>query len=148
VYDTQGRDDFVLTMLRLAAERDVLKVVDDQLGSPTWARSIADATAQALLLVRQMKVAPGIYNLAALGAVSRFDFTARLLERTRAMRTDRPAAKLQPIDTSEFPLPAVRPLNSVLTTDKIVAAGVPMTTWQEQLDGFVSELGFPPGTRG
>ena len=125
-----------MAMLRLAAERDTLRVVDDQFGSPTSALAIAEATAQVVNRVRAMKTAHGIYNLAALGSVSRFDFTARLLDRTRALREPRETAVLQPTKTAEFPLPATRPLNSVLDSGKIVCAGVRLSTWQEQLDAF------------
>ena len=140
VYDTGGRDDFVLAMLRLAAERETLRVVDDQFGSPTSAVAIADATCQMLSGGRAMSMAPGIYNLAALGAVNRADFTSRLLERTRALRRSDAPAVLEPIKTAEFPLPATRPLNSVLDSGKIVSAGVRLSSWQEQLDEFASGL--------
>ena len=144
VYDTEGRDDFVLTMLRLAAEQDGLQVVDDQVGSPTWARPIAEAAVQALVLVRAMKAAPGIYNLAATGSVSRHEFTARLLDLTTGLRGDRPPPRLAAIKTDQFPLVATRPLNSVLCSDKVHRVGVSLTSWEEQLAGFVSELAGRP----
>jgi dTDP-4-dehydrorhamnose reductase len=142
VYDAQGRDDFVLTMLRLAAERDELRVVDDQLGSPTWAKALAEGAVQALVLVRHMKAAEGLYNLAAQGGVSRFDFTARMLELTQALRSRHAAPALHAIKTSEFPLVARRPLNSVLATGRLAAAGVFPGSWQEHLDGFIETLGI------
>jgi dTDP-4-dehydrorhamnose reductase len=141
VYDTVGREDFVLAMLRLAAERESVNVVDDQLGCPTWANALAETAAQALTLTRAMKAAPGLYNLAALGAVSRFDFAARLLELTPTLRAGRARTALHAIKTSEFPLVARRPLNSALASDRIASAGVRLASWEDQLQGFVRVLG-------
>jgi dTDP-4-dehydrorhamnose reductase len=141
VYDTRARN-FVLTMLRLAAERDRLEVVDDQTGSPTWARSIGEATCGLLRDLGRAKAAPGIYNLAALGAVSRYDFTARIMEGSRRLRPGRALPALEPIKTRDFPLVATRPLNSVLACAKWTETfGGGLSTWQEQLDACLAELG-------
>jgi dTDP-4-dehydrorhamnose reductase len=141
VYDTRARN-FVLTMLRLAAERDHLEVVDDQTGSPTSARSIAEATCGLLRDLGRAKAASGIYNLAAQGAVSRSDFTARIMEGSRRLRPGRSLPALEPIKTRDFPLVATRPLNSVLVCGKWTETfGIALSTWQEQLDACLAELG-------
>ena len=141
VHDTRARN-FVLTMLRLAAERDHLEVVDDQTGSPTWARSIGEATCGLLRDVDRAKAAAGVYNLAALGAVSRYDFTVRIMEGSRRLRPGRALPVLKPIKTRDFPLVATRPLNSVLSCAKWTETfGVALKPWQEQLDGCLADLG-------
>jgi dTDP-4-dehydrorhamnose reductase len=129
VYDVRGRN-FLLTMLALAAERDVLHVVDDQVGSPTWARAIAEETAHILRDVGRARDASGIYNVAAQGAVSRYDFTRRALELAEAARQPR----LARIATPDFPLPAARPLNSVLDCAKLRSTfDVEGSGWEHQL---------------
>lgn len=139
VYDTRARN-FVLTMLRLAAEREELRVVDDQVGSPTWARSIAETTAAILRDIPRARAAAGVYNLSALGAVSRHDFTQRMLELTRDLRST-PAPRLVRFKTTDFPLPAARPLNSALDNTKLAATfAVPLTDWETQLRGCLRSL--------
>jgi dTDP-4-dehydrorhamnose reductase len=138
VYDARRRN-FLLTMLDLAAERDVLHVVNDQVGSPTWARAIAEATTDILRDVGRAREASGIYNIAAQGAVSRYDFTRRAIEiaHTVGIGTGRP--RIARIDTADFPLPARRPLNSVLDSRKLHSTfGLQLSTWEEQLRGCLT----------
>jgi len=131
VYDVRGRN-FVNTMLRLAAECEELRVVDDQRGSPAWARSIAEVTVAILRNPARVRDAAGIYNLASRGSVTRYDFTRRTLDLTREERTAQP--RLTRIKTSDFPLPAARPLNSVLDTARLAASfSVPIDDWETQL---------------
>ncbi len=120
VYGTAGKN-FLLTMQKLAAERDEIKVVDDQIGAPTWCRVIATATARILTRVNAKDVdtstVSGIYNLSAQGSTSWHGFAAAILAET----PDAPGkqrTKLTPIPTSDYPLPAARPLNSILSHDK------------------------------
>jgi dTDP-4-dehydrorhamnose reductase len=132
VYDVRGRN-FVNTMLRLAAEQDELRVVDDQRGSPTWALSIAQATVSILGNLDLAKDAAGTYNLAARGDVTRYDFTRRTLELTRSERNAEP--RLTRIKTADFPLPAARPLNSVLDSSKLTRTfPVALQDWDTQLE--------------
>jgi dTDP-4-dehydrorhamnose reductase len=140
VYDVRGRN-FLLTILELAAERDVLRVVDDQVGSPTWASAIAQTTACLLGDVARARDASGVYNLAAEGAVSRFDFARRVLELEPASNAGGSRPRLVRISTSEFPLPARRPLNSVLDNRKLTSTfDVRPATWEHQLRACVREL--------
>src|ERR1700678_4027208 len=117
VYGARGAN-FLLTMLRLAKERPELRIVDDQTGSPTSSVSIAQATAQVLAQV----LAPegdglagrsGVYHLTNSGATTWFGFAKAFLSRQTA------CPKLTPISTTEYPLPARRPMNSVLSCEKL-----------------------------
>lgn len=140
VYDVRARN-FVLSMLRLAATHSELNVVDDQIGSPTWARSLAETTCALVRNVANAKAATGVYNLAALGSISRYDFTRRMIALTQELRPGRPAPRLIRIKTRDFPVPAPRPLNSVLDNSKLLGAfDVPLPDWDAQLRGCLAEL--------
>ncbi len=140
VYDLRGRN-FLLTMLALAAERHVLHVVDDQMGSPTWAYAIADATADILRDLGRARDASGIYNLASQGSVSRFAFTERALALANDLQTGSARPRLDRIKTADFPLPAPRPLNSVLDSRKLQSTfGLRLSTWEQQLRGCLAAL--------
>lgn len=144
VYDTRARN-FVLTMLRLAAAGNALDVVDDQIGSPTSARAIAQATCALLRDPDRARSNAGIYNLAATGAVSRYDFTREMIEMTSRLREGRAAPRLDRIRTADFPLPAVRPLNCVLDSTKLMNTfDVPLADWQSQLRECLA--GLDPAT--
>lgn len=132
VYGARGKN-FLLTMLRLAREREELKVVDDQHGAPTWSRAIAEASAQALA-VSFRHPAPeslwGTYHLTCAGRTTWHGFTRAILDAARLPKTP----KLEPIPTSAYPLPARRPANSVLSNAKLAAAfGLALPDWQEAL---------------
>jgi len=134
--------NFVLTMLKLAREKRELAVVDDQVGSPTWARSLAAATAD---LLRQDKLArknPGIYHLSAQGYTTRFDFARRIFEIAREVSpTFTAAPALRPITSAEYPLPATRPLNAATSKEKVKRVfGVEMPGWELELRSCLQEL--------
>lgn len=134
VYSTRGQN-FLLTMQRLASERDELRVVDDQIGAPTWARAIAGATA--LVVARQWPVgavapalAPvsGTYHLAAGGRTSWHGFATAIV----AHGEHRP--RIVPIPTDAFPTPAARPAFSVLDCAKASRVlGIALPPWEAQL---------------
>jgi dTDP-4-dehydrorhamnose reductase len=135
VYGARGKN-FLLTILRLAKERDELKIVDDQIGAPTWSRMIAEATAQILAQsVLPMPHHPlpitgvsGIYNLTAAGRTSWCGFTRAILENARA------GTRVNPIPTTDYPLPAPRPLFSLLASDKLTETfGVKLPSWEDSL---------------
>ena len=137
VYANRGRN-FLNTMERLAAERDHLSIVDDQIGNPTWARSLADATAQILAVswaqggVAALERVGGTYHLACTGAASWFQFAGAIF----APRADQglPVPRLQPITTPEYPTRAKRPAWSVLDCQKAYATfGVQLPAWQTAL---------------
>lgn len=116
--------NFVKTILRLAREKDTLRVVDDQIGSPTPAALIADVTALALAHLRQHEITEGaqIFHLCAANPLSWYRFAVTIVEQAHALRlaglTLRPEA-IVPITTQEYPLPAPRPANSRLDCRKL-----------------------------
>lgn len=113
--------NFAKTMLRLARERDALRVVADQVGAPTTAALIADVTAQIVRRHRVQAAPAGIYHLAAAGETSWRDYAVEVLRCAQTLGVElkvRPD-DVQGIATSEYPLPAPRPANSRLDTAKL-----------------------------
>ncbi|BCJ09559.1 dTDP-4-dehydrorhamnose reductase [Mitsuaria sp. RG] len=117
VYSLHGRN-FLLTMQRLLQERAQLKVVDDQIGAPTWAATIAAST-RALIERWQNGQAGawGTYHLTAQGETSWFGFAQAIGEQLKIRGL--PCAELLPIPSSEYPTPAKRPLNSRLDCSRL-----------------------------
>ena len=143
VYGSRGRN-FLLTMLRLAKERKELKVVDDQVGAPTSARLIAEATAGTIaknyaggrLDIDGFREMGGLYHLTAAGRTTWFGFAQAIL----VGRED--VAKVLPIPTSAYPTPARRPQNSVLDNSKLEGQfGVALPDWKVGLKLCLEELG-------
>lgn len=128
VYGLRGKN-FLRTILRLAEEREELRIIEDQFGAPTWSRLIAEATAVAL--GRQQPV-EGLYHLASGGSTSWHGFTKAILARSRNLRTREPV--LTAIPTHEYPLPAARPHNSRLRCDRLAQqASIQLPDWQDAL---------------
>lgn len=145
VFGAHGAN-FVKTMLRLAAERDTLKVVADQFGAPTSAALIADVTAQIIGQYQRAGSAPfpfGLYHLAASGVTTWFDLARTVVEAAhRAGKSLRltPEA-INPITTAEYPLPATRPANSRLSTQRVQRAfGLRLPPWQDGLDHVLHQI--------
>jgi dTDP-4-dehydrorhamnose reductase len=139
VYGARGRN-FLRTIQRLASERDELRIVDDQVGSPTWSRMIAEVTGQVLA---QLSGRDGLsvretYHLSALGHVSWCGFAQAVIEK---LELPFDLKNLHPITTEEYPLPAPRPKNSVLSKDKLKGDfGIEPPDWEESLDLVVEEI--------
>jgi dTDP-4-dehydrorhamnose reductase len=134
------RTNFVLSILRLAQEREEFAVVDDQVGSPTWARALANSTAQLLSDPMRLREETGLYHLSAVGRVSRFDFATKIIEMARA-QGETYRARIRRTATADYPLPAARPLNCVLSTVKIKRAlGVEMPHWISQLEACLAAI--------
>jgi dTDP-4-dehydrorhamnose reductase len=133
VYGTRGQN-FLLTMLRLGRERRALRVVDDQIGAPTWCRMIAEATAPLCRdLLAGAGLASGVYHLPAGGSTSWFGFAKEIFDRAKELLPGGPPS-LEPIPTEAYPTPARRPAYSVLSGAKIAAAaGIALPHWREQL---------------
>ena len=137
------RHNFLLTMLRLARERDTLRVVNDQFGSPTWVRRVSDTTQLMIRLSLEaqaidLAIPNGIYHVAASGVTSWHGFAAAIIEGT----TDaaRRANQVEPVTSAEFRAPAKRPAYSVLAHDKIESAlNLKMSDWQSQLQDCIQE---------
>lgn len=145
VYAARGKN-FLRTMLRLGAERDALRVVDDQIGSPTPAVWIAAATA-ALLARRDAMPesardqASGIYHLVAAGQCSWFAFAQAIFERAHALHLLDKVPRVEPIASSEYPTPAARPAWSVLETSRLARDyGLRLPAWQDGLDVVMADI--------
>ena len=124
VYGLHGKN-FLRTIQRLSAEREELRVVDDQIGAPTWSRMIAETTALAL----HGLYTSGLYHLSAAGSASWHGFAQAILD-AQYWR-----GKLVPIRTSEYPLPARRPMNSVLDNGKLARDfALASPDWRAALD--------------
>ncbi|MBH3409887.1 dTDP-4-dehydrorhamnose reductase [Pseudomonas putida] len=132
VYSLYGRN-FLLTMQRLLQEKPQLRVVDDQVGAPTWATTIAVATRQ--LIARWQagqRGAWGTYHLTAQGETSWFGFAQAIGEQLKARGL--PCAELVPIASSEYPPPARRPANSRLDCSRLAGEwDVHLPHWQQAL---------------
>lgn len=117
VYSLHGKN-FLLTMQRLLQEREEMRVVADQIGAPTWAGSIARATAELIQHWQNGQAGPwGTYHLSGLGETSWFGFASAIGEQLRVQ--GKPCANLQPIPSSAYPTPAQRPLNSRLDCSRL-----------------------------
>jgi len=117
VYSMRG-DSFVTKVLKWSREKEELMIVDDQIGNPTWARSLAEITAQMLVkgdddIRGWMKERKGIYHLAGDGFASRYEWAKAILENDPS-KTEQKTKKVTPMKTSSFPTPATRPLFSAL----------------------------------
>lgn len=141
VYGARGRN-FLLTILRLAAEKPELRIVDDQIGAPTASFEIAAATVA--IARRWMGAAgaedsqSGIYHLTAAGETSWYGFAAEALRASGATKT---LARLIPISSAEYPTPAARPKNSRLDCGKLENVfGVRLPEWKVSLAAVLRQL--------
>jgi dTDP-4-dehydrorhamnose reductase len=137
VYGNRGKN-FLLTILRLAAEKTELKIVADQIGSPTWSRSISEATAQIIAQCRHdWSSVRGLYNLSAAGKTSWHGFANQIVDRSRSINPelDLSIEQILPIPATDYPTPAQRPANSVLNNSKILTDfGVQLPDWKVSLE--------------
>ena len=146
VYAARGQN-FVRTMLRLAKERESLRIVADQSGSPTSAELIADVTAHALKRVldegTQADRLSGLYHLTAAGDTTWHGLACRVIAQAEeaGAQFSCTAANVEPIGTSDYPTPARRPANSRLDTTRLRETfGVTLPHWGYHVDRTVSEL--------
>ena len=135
VYGTRGHN-FLLTILRLAKEREELRIVDDQIGAPTRSRMIAEATSLALVQFLPCREKSGTYHLTSKGSTSWHGFAQAMLDNLEK----RP--RLLPIPTENYPLPAMRPKNSLLSNEKLKSAfGLSLPDWKACLDQCMADKG-------
>jgi dTDP-4-dehydrorhamnose reductase len=141
VYAARG-GNFAKTILRLAAEREALNVIDDQIGAPTGAELLADVSAHALLRVRATPGLVGTYHCTASGETSWHGYARLVIERARAAGQPLKLAAdaIRPIPTSAYPTPAQRPLNSRLDCSKLQRAfGLTLPPWQTGVQRMLTE---------
>ncbi len=133
-----GGKNFVETMVRLAREREELRVVADQLGSPTYTGDLAAAIFNLLALEGKGGAVPyGIYHFADQGSCSWHSFAAAIIARAKACGKELRVQQVTPITTAEFPLPAPRPAYSVFDTGRYRrVTGKSIPTWQESLEHY------------
>lgn len=142
VYAARG-NNFAKTMLRLAAERDSLNVIDDQFGAPTGADLLADVTAHAIRAVRLNPQLHGIYHLAAAGETTWHRYARFVLEQAQAAGVvlKVPPAAVGAITTAAYPTPAKRPGNSRLNTQKLQNAfSLRLPDWQDGVARMLKEI--------
>lgn len=130
------RSNFMKTMLRLAESKRELGIIDDQIGSPTTARLIAQTTVLAL----HSNLKTGVYNLAAKGHVSWHQFAESIFTKAKLFDFDSALEKVNAIPTREYPTPAKRPLNSRMNVSKLESAlNITMPTWEDELADTLEE---------
>ena len=142
VYGMHGKN-FLRTVMRLAQERDELRIVADQFGAPTWSRTIADTTAH--IVARLQSTAndknagierdawqrhSGIYHLTAQGHTTWYGFTKAILNHPSILK--KPA--VTPIRSEEYPVPARRPANSVLSCTRLIDTFCSLPEWEKALE--------------
>lgn len=142
VYAARG-NNFIKTMLRLAQERQGLSVIDDQIGTPTGAELLADASAHAIRYAVTAPEVAGVYHLTAAGETNWYDYAQRVIDYARQigmeLKTDKQSVAA--ISTSAYHTPAKRPLNSRLNTAKAQAVfGLHLPPWQLGVERVLSEL--------
>ena len=136
VYASSGRN-FVLTMLRLMREKPEIRVVADQIGTPTWATGIA----QAIWGFIDASATAGIYHWTDLGLATWYDFAVAIQDEALARGLLSRGVSIVPITTAEYPTPAKRPAFSVLNTEYTRALlKVPARPWRHPLRIMLDEL--------
>jgi dTDP-4-dehydrorhamnose reductase len=144
VYGPHG-NNFLLTMLRLARERDRLSIVDDQFGSPTTSIELANATRTVTEGVLAGRFGPphdwtGLYHMTCADSTTWFGFAKAIFEGAEAQLQLKPP-ELTPQATKDYPTPAKRPRNSVLSNRKLFDRfGVRLASWQAALDDVFQVL--------
>ena len=142
IYSARG-NNFVLAILRLAREKPELSVVNDQIGSPSWARSLAQATTDLLRDPERIRSHSGIYHLSAGGETSRHEFAATIVRIMKERVGPKEGwAEIRPISTAQYQsLPARRPPNTVTSKARVKQVfGVEMSGWTVQLEDFLRQL--------
>jgi dTDP-4-dehydrorhamnose reductase len=131
VYSSFGHN-FVKTMIRLLSERESISVVNDQVGSPTWAADLADATMQ---IISNGKWIPGIFHYSNKGIISWYDFALAIKEIIQS------SCEVRPIPGTDYPTPARRPSFSLLDTEKIASTfSLNIPPWRNSLSACLKEI--------
>ena len=152
IYGSRGKN-FLLTILRLAGQKEELRIVDDQHGAPTWSRDLARMIVSVMKRVSNqaaeshssiqdaVRAVQGVYHAAAGGETTWFGFSEEFLRIAAAARPYAKIARLVPIHSNEYLTPARRPANSRLNCNRLQQVfGVTMPKWQESVAAVVSEV--------
>jgi len=141
LYGVHG-SNFVKTILRLAGERDVLSVVSDQMGSPTWTVDLAHLITVIAGAIRGRRALPfGLYHYSDEGVISWYDFAVAIVEEARALGIQLKCGSVEPIPTAAYPTPAARPAYSALETAKIkTTLALEIPHWRISLRGMIKEF--------
>ncbi|RVT53681.1 dTDP-4-dehydrorhamnose reductase [Rubrivivax albus] len=142
VYAARG-GNFARTMLRLAQERDELRVIDDQIGAPTGADLLADVTAHAVRAIQRDVSLCGLYHCTAAGQTSWHGYAQMVIEQARQAGLPVRVAPeaIRPIATAEYPTPARRPLNSRLDCTRLTTAfGLTLPPWELGVRRMLTEI--------
>lgn len=132
--------NFMKTMLRLARERDELRVVADQRGAPTWTRHLADATA---LLLARRDAAEGLFHVAAAGEATWHGYAEAIVATAAAAGLIERAPHVLPIATADYPLPARRPADSRLDCRRLARdCGIALPDWRTGLADCLADARF------
>ncbi|MFJ7565846.1 dTDP-4-dehydrorhamnose reductase [Herminiimonas sp. NPDC097707] len=139
IYGLRGKN-FLLTVQRLAQERDELRIVADQFGAPTWSRTLAEVTAHAICQLQgggtqanidhaAWSAHSGLYHVTAQGRTSWHGFTQAIIAHSSGLKQP----KVTPIATQDYPLPAKRPQNSVLSSQRFMQTFCSLPEWDAAL---------------
>ncbi|MEJ2435238.1 MAG: sugar nucleotide-binding protein, partial [Pseudolabrys sp.] len=143
IYGLRGAN-FLLTMLRLAHEREELRIVDDQIGAPTWSRMLAEVTSvllgRALADPELLDERAGLYHVSAAGQTSWYGFARRILDEVQ-LGAEARFKTLRAISSSEYPTPAARPHNSRLSNARLAKEfGIALPPWDATLALCLGDL--------
>ena len=131
VYSCYG-NNFVKTMMRLMKTREEISVVDDQWGSPTWAKDLASCLME---IIRHKEWHPGVYNFSNEGKITWYQFALEIKERINS------SCRINSIPTSSYPTPAKRPANSLMDKNKIKETfGMQLTDWKQSLAECIKQI--------
>lgn len=145
VYGARGKN-FLLTIQRLARERSLLRVIEDQIGAPTWCRLLAEATAQVVAqgrgdLACYIQQHKGIYHMTCAGQTSWYGFARAILDHLGRQADSVP--QLRAIASRDYPAEATRPAHSILNNARLAQAfGIVMSDWKVALKGALAEDRF------
>lgn len=143
VYGNGGKGNFVKTMLRLGQEREELRVVVDQVGSPTWTGDLGRAMLQFIEAMEGDRIPQiaGTYHVTNSGAISWYDFANAIFEEAASLGLPLRIQRVLPITTAEYPTPAKRPAYSVLSQQKTAALlGNPQPHWKQGLRQMLANM--------
>lgn len=152
VYGARG-ENFLLRILKLALDREELRIIDDQHGAPTWSRTLArlaahsvlrgeeDAVAHGIMPAEAIRPVSGIYHACSAGTTTWFGFASEFLRIARTAHPERVFARLTAIPSSAYPTTAKRPENSRLNGEKLARTfGFEMPTWEYSTARVMDEL--------